>query len=231
MAVPPDGGPGTPGPVEAATADLVAWLDRVVEQPVRVGPPVDGPDDTTVTLWPYELRADRQTTGTGPRNPYRFTVRYVLVAALPALDRVLGAAVRSGEPTVCLEGLDGSVWSAVRAAPRPVLVIEVPATVSHPVPDTPLVRGPLVLKQTGLRPLAGAVLGPGDQPVAGVRVGIAGTAIATYTDGNGRFRLGGVPAGDRIGLRIEGRGRTFTADVDPAGAEPVVIRCVFTDHD
>jgi hypothetical protein len=219
------------GPLETVTADLVTWLESVAGQPVRVGPPVDGPEDTGVTLWPYELRAQRQTTGTGARHPYRLAVRYVVTAALPALDRVLGAAVRAGEPAVSLEGLDGAVWSAVRAVPRPVLVVEVPASVGHPAPDTPLVRGPLVLKQSGIRPLSGSVLGPGDEPVAAVRVEVTGTELATYTDAGGRFRLGGVPARDRIALRVEGRGRAFTADVDltaEEAEEPVVIRCDFT---
>src|SRR5262249_25986997 len=66
------------GPLEPATGDLGAWLEGVAGQPVRVGPPVDGPEDTGATLWPYELRSQRQTTGTGSRHPYRFTVRYVV---------------------------------------------------------------------------------------------------------------------------------------------------------
>jgi hypothetical protein len=216
------------GPLESATAELVAWLESVAEQPIRVGPPVDGPEDTGVTLWPYELRAQRQTTGTGVRHPYRLAVRYVVSAALPALDKVLGAAVRDGEPAVSLSGLEGSVWSAVRAVPRPVLVVEVPVTVSHPVPDTPLVREPLRLRQSGIRPLSGSVLGPGDEPVAAVRVAVPGTGLVAYTDPAGRFRFGGIPAGDRIALRVEGRGRTFSADVDLTDEEPVVIRCAFT---
>lgn len=215
------------GPLETATADLATWLESVAQQPIRVGPPVDGPEDAGVTLWPYELRAQRQTTGTGVRHPYRLAVRYVVSGTLAVLDRVLGTAVRNGEPAVSLEGLPGPVWSAVRAVPRPVLVVDVPVTVSHPVPDTPLVREPLRLNKSGIRPLTGSVLGPGDEPVAAIRVAVPGTGLVAYTDQAGRFRFGGVPVGDRVSLRVEGRGRTFSADVDLTDEEPVVIRCTF----
>jgi hypothetical protein len=222
----PAGTAGRDGALQAATAALASWLATVTGASVRVGTPTDG----SVALWPYDLRAARQTTGTGARHPYRFTVRYVVAADLPALDRVLAEAVRTGEPTISLDGLDPAVWSALGVPPRPVLLVEVPATIVHAVPDVPLVRAPLTLRHADLQPLDGAVLGPDDQPLAEVRVGVSGTAIVTYTDSAGRFRLAGVPGPGHVCLRIEGRGRAFTADVDLPSTEPVVIRCAFEHH-
>ncbi len=219
------------GPIETATAELAAWLERVSGAQVRLGPPVDD-DEVGLRLWPLELRSEPQTRNTGARHPYRFTVRYVVSgsgqAGLALLDRVLGEAVRAGEPAVRLEGVDQALWSAVRAAPRPVLVFEVPAQVTYPVPDTPLVRQPLVIKQAEMRPLAGEVVGPGGVSLAGVRVEVAGTTLATYTDQRGRFAFASVPAMDRVRLRLQGRDRTFTAETALA-EEPVVIHCELGD--
>ena len=215
------------GPIEAATAGLRDWLTRVSGGPVRIGPPDDA-DQAGLSLWPYELRPERQTTGTGARHPYRFAVRYVVAGGLGALDRVLTEAVRTGEPVLSQDRVD---WSTAGVAPRPVLVFDVPAMVSHPAPDTPLVRGPLVLKQGEPRPLVGEVRDQGGQPLTDVRVEVAGTPLATYTDRHGTFTLAGIPAGlpggDHVGLRLSGRGRTFTADVDLTDSGPVVIHCAF----
>lgn len=220
------------GPIETATADLAAWLERASGGPVRIGPPVDE-DEAGLALWPIELRPEHQTRSTGAAHPYRFAVRFVVAgsgpAALGLLDRVLTEAVRAGEPALRLDGVDQAVWSSARAMPRPALVFEVPAQVAYPVPNTPLVRQPLVVKQAGMRPLAGEVVGPGGQPVAGVRVEVAGTALVAYTDPRGRFAFASVPAADRLRLRLLGRGRTFTAEVAGAEDEPIVIHCQFTD--
>jgi hypothetical protein len=222
----------TLGPIETATAELVTWLERVSGGPVRVGPPVDG-DEAGLSLWPFELHAEQQARSTGARHPYRFAVRYLVcgsgAAALGLLDRVLAEAVRAGEPALSLGGVDQAVWSAVRATPRPVLVFEVPAQVTYPVPETTLVSQPLVLKQARMRPLIGEVLGPGDLPVAGLRVELAGTALGTYTDRYGRFTFATVPASDQVQIRLLGRGRTFTADVALTDDGPVVIHCDFAN--
>jgi hypothetical protein len=220
------------GPIETATAELLSFVEGACAATVRVGVPEEAAEPG-LWLWPYELRALRQTTGTGPRHPYRFAVRYLVAgsgtAALGLLDRVLTAAVRAGEPELSLEQPDPGLWRALGLAPRPVLGFQMPATVSHEAPDTPLVRGPLVLRHLAMRPLAGTVRGPGDQPVAGLRVEVAGTPLAAYTDRDGRFGFAAIPGGDRIDLRLSGRGRTFTATVERTGDEPVSVRCDFTD--
>ena len=48
-------------------------------EPVPVGPPRACDDGDGLTLWPLELRPARQTRSSGAvREPYRFTVRYLL---------------------------------------------------------------------------------------------------------------------------------------------------------
>ncbi|MET8908147.1 carboxypeptidase-like regulatory domain-containing protein [Micromonospora sp. NPDC004551] len=220
------------GAIEAAVADLAAWLTGAAGDPVPVGPPRDDPDGG-LTVWPLELRPARQTAGSGgTREPYRFVVRLLLSgggpAALPALDRVLAAASAAGQPEVVLAAGDPALWRALGVRPRPALLLDVPARIDRPVPAAPPVRQPLRLRQLDMRTLDGRVVGPERQPLAAMRVELVGTAQATETDAAGRFRLVGVPhdpdAPDRpVRVRLVGRGRTHTAELDPADGDHVVV--------
>lgn len=125
------------GPIETATAELASWLTGAVGEPVPVGPPRTDGDAAGLTLWPLELRPARQTRSSGAvREPYRFTVRYLLCVTGPAgltrLDRVLTAATTDGKYPVVLEAGDPPLWTAFGAVPRPALLIDVPAQVDHP---------------------------------------------------------------------------------------------------
>ncbi len=221
-----------PGPITTAVAGLRDFAQQASGGSVDVGAPVDGAREG-LWLWPYELRPQVQTTGSGARHPYRLGVRCVLAGtgpdALGLLDRVLTAAVRAGTPELVIEPPSAAWWQAAGLAPRPALVFEVLASVTHPAPHVPSVRGPLVLKQIELRPLAGVLLGPGDQPVAAARVEVAGSQLSCNTDGHGRFSFPGIPVADRVTLRVVGRGRVFTAIVPLTGgeAEPVTVHCDF----
>ncbi|MET8066476.1 carboxypeptidase-like regulatory domain-containing protein [Micromonospora sp. NPDC005686] len=221
------------GAIEAAVADVAEWLAGAAGQPVPVGPPRDDPGGG-LTLWPLELRPARQTaTGGATREPYRFVVRLLVSgggpAALAALDRVLAAATTAGTPELVLAAGDPALWRALGVAPRPALLLDAPARVERPVPVAPPVRQPLRLRQLGMRTLHGRVVGPGDQPLAAVRVELVGAAQATETDVAGRFRLAGVPqdpdAPDApVRLRLTGAGRVHTAELDPAGDGLIVVR-------
>ncbi|WP_433457605.1 hypothetical protein [Micromonospora sp. CA-248212] len=130
------------GPIETATAELVEWLTGAAGEPVPIGPPRAGGDADGLTLWPLELRPAQQTRSSGAvREPYRFTVRYLLSVAGPAglavLDRVLAATTRDGRYPVVLEAGAAALWHALDAAPRPALLIDVPAQVDHPTPAAP----------------------------------------------------------------------------------------------
>jgi Carboxypeptidase regulatory-like domain len=109
-----------------------------------------------------------------------------------------------------------------------VLVFEVPAQVAYPVPGAPLVRRPLVIKDAEMLPLTGEVVGPDGQSLAGVRIEIAGTTLATYTDRCGQFTFASVPASDRVRLRLPGRGphvhRRGSPDRGRARGRPLPVR-------
>ncbi|PWR13937.1 carboxypeptidase regulatory-like domain-containing protein [Micromonospora acroterricola] len=226
------------GPIETATAELAAWLTSAAGEPVPIGPPRTDGDAAGLTLWPLELRPARQTRSSGAvREPYRFTVRYLLCvtgpAGLPRLDRVLTAATGDARYPVVLEAGEAPLWSAFGTAPRPALLIDVPAQVDHPTPAAPPVLRPLRLRQLGLRTLAGRVVGPEDQPLAAMRVELPGTASATRTGTDGRFLIVGVPHDPEhpgpVRLRLTGRGLVLTADVDPADPD-IVIVCAPPTH-
>jgi len=220
------------GAIEAAVADVAAWLTGAAGDPVPVGPPRDDPAGG-LTVWPLELRPARQTAAGGEaREPYRFVVRLLVSgagpAALPALDRVLAAAATAGEPELALAAGDPELWRAFGVAPRPALLLDVPAQIARPLPPVPPVRHPLRLWQLGMRTLDGRVVGPERQPLAAMRVEVVGTPYATRTDGAGRFRLVGLPhdpddPGRPVRVRLLGRGRTFTADLDPADPDLVIV--------
>ncbi|MFC4020002.1 hypothetical protein ACFOW4_18935 [Micromonospora sp. GCM10011542] len=135
------------GPIETATAELAAWLATAAGEPVPVGPPRTDGDAAGLTLWPLELRPAQQTRSSGAvREPYRFTVRYLLCvtgpAGLPVLDRVLTATTTDGRYQVMLEAGSFPLWTAFGTGPRPALLIDVPAQVDHPTPTAPPVLRP-----------------------------------------------------------------------------------------
>ncbi|MEU8179458.1 carboxypeptidase-like regulatory domain-containing protein [Micromonospora sp. NPDC049044] len=220
------------GPIETATAELAAWLTSAAGEPVPIGPPGTGGDTPDLTLWPLELRPAQQTRCSGAaREPYRFTVRYLLCvtgpAGLPRLDRVLTAATTDGRYPVVLTAGDAALWTALGAAPRPALLVDVPAQVNHPTPAAPPVLRPLRLRQLEMRTLTGRVVGPEDQPLTAMRVELLATGSATRTDTDGRFQLVGVPHDPEhpgpARLRLSGRGLVLTADVDPGDADLVIV--------
>ncbi|MGW5673026.1 carboxypeptidase-like regulatory domain-containing protein, partial [Micromonospora sp. NPDC003776] len=131
-------------------------------------------------------------------------------------------------PEVVLAAGDPGLWRSFGVAPRPALLVDVPAQIARPLPAAPPVRHPLQLRHLDLRTLDGRVVGPEQQPLAAMRVELAGTPYATETDHGGRFRLVGVPhdpqAPDRpVRVRLVGRGRTLTADLDPADPDVVIV--------
>lgn len=227
---------GQNGPVAAATADLVAWLGDAAGAPVRLAPPADvGEGPPVLAAWPLELRPDQEARGSGQRLPMRLLLRYLVCAsggveeANRLLDRVLVAAASAQERAVVLEPPPSQTWLAFGVKPRPALLFDVPVQIARPVPVAPLVRQPLQVRVAPMQSLHGRVVGPGDVPLAGMRVEVASTGQATHTDSRGRFVVSGVPAGEPARLRLRGRGRNLLADVEAPSTEPVVIHCTIEE--
>ncbi|NUR70063.1 MAG: carboxypeptidase regulatory-like domain-containing protein [Hamadaea sp.] len=224
-----------PGPIEAASARLLDWLGRTAGTAAHLSTAEQksgGKPDSGVTVYPLEVRPARQTRGTGPREPYRFTVRFLVTGPLPALDRLLIAAVRAGEPEILLTAGDPALWQALGIPPRPALIVDLPAAVTFPELPAPPVLHPLKIEHIGRRTLAGTVVGPGDVPLAAVRVEVLGTTLTATTDAHGRFTVAGVPDTGEVRLRLAGRGRTFVAAVEPGGdigggpdGPDLILRC------
>ncbi|NUO61663.1 MAG: carboxypeptidase regulatory-like domain-containing protein [Hamadaea sp.] len=232
-----------PGPIEAATARLLDWLGRTAGVAARLsepdaaiaadvvalrhdGDPHGGPHPPTggVTVYLLEVRPARQTRGTGPREPYRFTVRFLVTGPVRALDSVLTAAVHAGEPEILLTAGDPALWQALGVPPRPALIVDLPAVVGYAEQPAPPVLHKLKIEHVARRTLAGTVVGPGDVPLPAVRVEVLGTTLTTTTDARGRFTVAGVPDTGEVRLRLVGRGRTFVAAVDP-GEPDLILRC------
>ncbi|WP_238434413.1 carboxypeptidase-like regulatory domain-containing protein [Micromonospora tarensis] len=148
-------------------------------------------------------------------------------AGLAGLDRVLTAATGEGGYPLTLDASEPALWTAFGTAPRPALLIDVPAQVDHPTPAAPPVLRPLRLRQLDVRTLGGRVVGPEEQPLAAMRVELPATGAATRTDPQGRFQLTGVPHDPEhpgpVRLRLTGRGLVLTADVDPAEPDIVIV--------
>ncbi|MDM4722265.1 carboxypeptidase regulatory-like domain-containing protein [Micromonospora sp. WMMA1363] len=218
------------GSIEAAVTNVAAWLTDTVGEPV----PIDMPrnDGDGLVLWPLELRSVLQTRGGTGRDPYRLVVRLLVcgtgTAALSRLDRVIAAAASAGEPEVRLTAGDPALWRVFGVAPRPAVLVDVPAQIARPQPPVPPVLEELRVRQVDMRTLAGRVVGPRQQPLAAVRVEIEATGQATYTDADGRFRLAGVPLDpdqpDRpVRIRLLCRGRVDVTELAPGKPEHVIV--------
>lgn len=104
------------------------------------------------------------------------------------------------------------------AAGAPSFVIAVPAGRSAPAPAPP-VRAPLVLHGTGVRRLAGTVLGPGDVPIADAAVELPLLGLSTRSDRRGRFTFAAVPAEPAAQVVVHAKARTFPFSVDGSDVE------------
>jgi Carboxypeptidase regulatory-like domain len=243
----PDPGPG---PIAQSMTALAAWLSTV-DTAVWVGDPGAPDAPSGLCAWPIAVLPEQEVRATTVRQPMRLRVRYLLTAGGAAdggggagtdggastgaaelarlLDPVLLAAAGGGAVNVVFEPVPVELWRALDLRPRAALLVDVPAQVDRATPRPPLVRGPLRLDGAPVRSLRGQVVGPGDVPLAGVRVEATSIGVSTYTDDGGRFAFGGLPAGDPARLVLAGRGRQFQAEVSTDADAPVLIRCDFEE--
>jgi hypothetical protein len=222
------------GVIEQADRRLTEWVGEVVGPNVRVAlaAPSDELQGAGISLFLMDLVALPPMRGQR-RAPLQMALRYVVTAwAGDALGehRLLGelvaAAMQEEGFEVQLEPLPPEAWLALRAAPRPSFVLQVPVRQERPEPSVPRVRGPLAVRGVGLAPLAGVVLGPGDVPVANARVEVPAADAVAETDPEGRFRFANLPVEPRQKLvRVRARGRQLDVEIaQPEVGGAVVIR-------
>src|SRR4029079_10787253 len=103
------------------------------------------------------------------------------------------------------------VWPMFATAPKPSFVLSLPLRRERIAPPVRMVRQHLVVETAELRSLRGTVVGPGDVPLAGARVEIPLSHLATVTDRHGRFSFPAIAAGSyATTLRILAKNRELT---------------------
>ena len=170
-------------------------------------------------------RASRET------EPLRLMARYLVTASAATraeADRVIVslafAAMKTGRPELEREGPAPELWTALGIAARPALLVREPVEQPREARVVPLVRE-VVTGWSRARTVAGRVLGPGDLPIAGARLDVAGHDLTTHSDHRGDFSLAGVPTGPpEPALTVTARGIRMTVRLDPATSEPLLIR-------
>ncbi|MBI1257366.1 MAG: hypothetical protein GC204_07840 [Chloroflexi bacterium] len=140
------------------------------------------------------------------------------------LGELIFAALDSTDFEIDYDPITPETWLALGTELQPGFVIQVPFTRERPVPDTQLVRVPMVTHATSITSLQGVVIGPKDLPLAGVLVELPTLRQYQRTDSRGRFRFPTVPAAPATKLlRVSGKGHELEVNVEQ-GAEPVIIR-------
>ena len=218
-------------PAAAVEQDLRDWIASVLGT-VEIASTAPGPLEAgrrAVGLYPYALAPIEATRGTRA-PPLQFMVRVLVTASTTAdLFELAFAALARSDVEVDLQPLDATGWLAFGTAPRPAFALHWPVRKSRVEHSAPRVRAPLLLAPTNLIVLRGVVSGPGEVPMAGARVVLAGLGLAATTDRAGVFRFVGVPSGQALHLRVSARGSTQDFEAGTAGAavEPLALRMQF----
>ncbi len=224
------------GPIETATANLLAWLGDVTDAPVHTGLPDAGAEGTGLSAYVLALLPGQEMRSPGTSQPLRLQVRFLVTAHGPVdeanrlLDRVLVASAAVTEPALQFKALAPELWTALGVPPRPAFLVDVPGRVDRQQSVVPRVRMPLQVHDVAIRGLEGRVVGAGEVPLTGVRVELAATGASTYTNTRGGFSFSAVPADQPVRLLLRAKGRDLqaefaTAVTDDPDAGPLVIHC------
>lgn len=215
--------------IERIDRRLAEWAAAVLEGPrIELSPPGEGGDGSGISLYLMDLRHAPAARG-GERPPRQVVLRYLVTAWADEpteAHRLLGElafAAMEADLEVELDPLPLELWRAFGVLPRPAFVLRMPLRRERPKPAVPRVRQPLVLRAEPTASLSGAVIGPGEMPIAGARVELPAIARSTHTDHRGRFAFAAVPASGTRTVRVTAKGREISV---AAGAEegPLLIR-------
>ena len=217
-----------PGPLAGATAMLLAQLE-CEDLAIELRRPSDVDTGEGVAVWPVSLLPETLPGKGGGGSPLRLRVRFLVYAGgrttspgLDLLDRVL---IKEQPYLVPVEVPD-SLWQAIGARQRPALLFDVPVHVAWPGDPAPRVTALPRIVAASLRDVSGVVVAPGGVPLVGMRVAVSDGTATAHTDGQGRFTLPGVLAGQPLRLVVTGRGLRLHATVgEDSNGEPVVITC------
>jgi hypothetical protein len=135
-------------------------------------------------------------------------------AAHAAVSEIAFAVLDGGAYELVADRSAGEWCTALGMTPSPGLVLRTELRRDTRVPLAPLVRE---APRPSLEPLVharGRVVGPGNMPIAGALVTIAGTSRCSTTGPDGRFRFA-IPAGQPATVTARARSREVSASLAP----------------
>ncbi len=208
--------------IERIDSEVKQWASAVAQDAsVSLGAPGENGDRAQITLSLLQISdpAARRTEG-GKPPPLRVELRYLVTAAANTEERaheVLGqllfAALEHPRFEVELGGIGSDQWRALGVRLRPCFVLRVPLEVERHVARAPMVRT-VELRGAPMRAVAGVVVGPGEVPLAGARVGLPELDLWATTDARGGFAFACIPAqpaARQVEVRARGRSMTVVA--------------------
>jgi hypothetical protein len=215
---------------------LRGWITTVVGKvPVFHGAPNRDGQEEGVGLYLFDIAHHPIARDVKRATPRRFSLRYLITtwSSDPVLaHRWLGALILAALETkdefeMEQEPLPMEFWLALGSAPCPNLRLRAPLIEELVERTHPLVRSPLIVRTSPLRPLRGRVLGPGGEGLMGARVELPSVRLSTRTDAQGRFEFASVPAKPALKqVRIQARGKDVYRNAGDAveRGEPLTIQ-------
>ncbi|HEV3028307.1 MAG TPA: hypothetical protein VG457_12080 [Planctomycetota bacterium] len=196
------------------------------------GIPKDAPKATTVTLSLVGV-LPTPSPRTPQRPPLKLVLRYLVSVQAEDVEdahRLLGtlafSAMEIPDFELETEAPEAALWKAIGTPLQPSFAIRVPLLKIRPEPKARRVRFPLVIKTSAVRSLSGVVLGPGEIPIMGARVEIAGSGRPVETDSLGHFVIPGILrefAPRALEVRAKGARETIPLDPQAGADEDLVI--------
>ncbi|TCS14452.1 carboxypeptidase-like regulatory domain-containing protein [Caulobacter sp. BK020] len=218
--------------LEETTRDLIGWTQTVLPGRAVVARSLgdrdcgEGVDLRLISLAP-------QATPRAIAPPLILTADYLVTvrAADPIIEQtgamaLMFAAMEYDEAEVALDRDALKLCADLDLPPGPGFVLRATVSIARrrAVARAALVRFPLKIDAGELGVLQGAVLGPGDTPVAGAVVCVEGVDRAAQTDAFGRFRLRGPVGGKGAPVRLNVRARGIEIDREVETGNPVILR-------
>lgn len=213
--------PGSAGDAGAVSEGLQEWLGELLpDLPVALAAGADPAGFLGVAI-----RLLAITPRIVPLNPgrksaalaldYLVTVRLDDVrAAHAAVSEIAFAVLGDGAYELVIGSPTGELCAALGVAPCPGLVLRTELRRDAQVPLAPLVREAPRPSLEALVHARGRVVGPGNLPIAGALVTIAGTSRCCTTGPDGRFRFA-IPAGQPATVTARARSREVSASLAP----------------
>jgi hypothetical protein len=227
--------------IDQVDDQLVSWVRGTLgDIAVSLQPPDKAATGQGISLYLLSLAENPALQG-ARRTPLQFWLRYLVTAwaekpseAHAILGELLLAAMDTPEYEVELDNIPSTIWPGFGITPRPAFLLRVPVRRERVQRSAPLVREPLRVKWIETVRLNGAVHGPGDGPLPGVKIALmpqvgdtplaaeyARLCPATVTGADGLFTFASVPVQPRYTFFIQIKDQELFASLDNG---PLILR-------